>query len=444
MTLPLPRALGDGLVLRRSTPADTEALADFNARIHSDDGPDQPEESLAIWIRDLMRGTHPTFEPADFTIVEDTRTRKIVSTLNAFSQTWAYEGIPFGVGRPELIGTLPEYRRKGLVRLQMDAVHAWSAARGEIMQVITGIPWYYRQFGYEMALELSGGRLGYRPHVPRLKEGETEPVCLRPATLADIPVIQEAYAEIGKTHLFTCVRDEAMWRYEIEGRSPHNQVKVEVQIIETPAGEPLGYAGLSHQLGGPTLALQYYALRPGASWLETTPSVIRFLEKRGDALAAERGKEPWGAYYFELGTSHPVYTLFPNLMPRERKPYAWYVRIPDLPGFLQHIAPALENRLAASALTGYTGALALNFYRSGIRLTFTSGKITASEPWQPPATEEGDALFPDLTFLQLLCGRKSLEELADFLTDCYPRNDTARALLGILFPKKTSAVWGVA
>jgi hypothetical protein len=37
--------------------------------------------------------------------------------MNLISQIWAYEGIPFGVGRPELVGTLPEYRNRGLVRL---------------------------------------------------------------------------------------------------------------------------------------------------------------------------------------------------------------------------------------------------------------------------------------------------------------------------------------
>ena len=43
---PLPRQLGDGLLLRRSTPADAPALGDFNARIHSDEGFDKPDERL--------------------------------------------------------------------------------------------------------------------------------------------------------------------------------------------------------------------------------------------------------------------------------------------------------------------------------------------------------------------------------------------------------------
>ena len=46
--------LGDGLVLRRSTPADADALADFNAVVHSDDGAEKPDEKLGAWTRDLL------------------------------------------------------------------------------------------------------------------------------------------------------------------------------------------------------------------------------------------------------------------------------------------------------------------------------------------------------------------------------------------------------
>jgi hypothetical protein len=65
--------LGDGLILRRSTRADAAALADFNLHIHLNEG--QPEEGIAAWTRDLLRGNHPTFDPDDFTLVEDTRAR---------------------------------------------------------------------------------------------------------------------------------------------------------------------------------------------------------------------------------------------------------------------------------------------------------------------------------------------------------------------------------
>ncbi len=84
---------------------------------------------------------------------------KIVSSLNLIPQTWSYEGIEFGVGRPELVGTLPEFRGKGLVRAQFDEIHKWCIERNMPVQAITGIPYFYRQFGYEMALDLVGAQV---------------------------------------------------------------------------------------------------------------------------------------------------------------------------------------------------------------------------------------------------------------------------------------------
>ena len=114
--------------MRRSTPADAEPLAEFNSMIHSDLGLDKPDERIGAWVRDLLTRSHPTFDAGDFTLVEDTRTGRIVSSLNLISQTWTYAGIPFRVGRPELVGTDPEFRNRGLVRIQFDGVTArdWS------------------------------------------------------------------------------------------------------------------------------------------------------------------------------------------------------------------------------------------------------------------------------------------------------------------------------
>jgi len=112
------RDLGDGLILRSATVEDTDELATFNSHIHKDPGQDDPNEFIDAWVRDLMAGSHPTLKPSDFTVVVDTNTNKIVSSLNLIPQTWSYQGIEFGVGRPELVGTDPQYRRRGLVRLK--------------------------------------------------------------------------------------------------------------------------------------------------------------------------------------------------------------------------------------------------------------------------------------------------------------------------------------
>jgi hypothetical protein len=144
----LPRDLGDGLLLRRATATDVEVLAALCALI------DTPpwDATTATWTRDLLRGDHPAGTDDDVLLVEDTRTGAVASTVCLIEQTWTYGGVTFPVGRPELVGTAPAYRRRGLIRTQMEVLHAWGARRGHLLQPITGIPHYYRQFGYEPAL----------------------------------------------------------------------------------------------------------------------------------------------------------------------------------------------------------------------------------------------------------------------------------------------------
>jgi len=138
----LPRDLGDGLVLRTATPADVEAVAQFNGRIHGAERADKFDPMVAAWARDFCSEQHPTCGPSNVFLVEDTRAVKIVSSMCLIPQTWTYAGIPFEVGRPEAVGTDPDYRRRGLVRAQFEALHAKSAAMGHLVQGITGILWY--------------------------------------------------------------------------------------------------------------------------------------------------------------------------------------------------------------------------------------------------------------------------------------------------------------
>jgi hypothetical protein len=437
------RDLGDGLILRHSAPSDAEALADFNGKIHGENEADTLR--VAAWTRDLLTRPHPTFGSGDCTIVEETATGRIISSCNLISQQWAYEGIPFGVGRVELVGTLAEFRGRGLIRAQFDELHKWSAARGEVLQSITGIPYFYRQFGYEMGLELGGGRVGFEPLMPRLKDGESEPFLIRPALEADIPFLLEVYSHAQKRSLVTFHRDEKILRYELSGRSEQNVQRLEFRIIESVDHEPVGY--LSHprynwNLG---LSLFEFELKPGVSWLEVTPSVWRYALATGKEYARRdhEALETKCGVAFWHGTAHPVYAVMRDRLPRVRLSYAWYVRVADVAGFIRQIAPALEKRLAESYLPGYSGTLHYNFYRDGLKLVFEKGKLKEAESYKPASGMASDAGFPDLTFLQLLFGYHSLDELRASLADCYADSEDAHVVTAALFPKKPSLVTGL-
>jgi GNAT superfamily N-acetyltransferase len=444
----IPRDLGDGLILRRATAEDAERLVAFNADVHREPGQENPDEANALWTRDLMTRPHPTFDAGGFTLVEDTRTNAIVSALCLIPQTWSYGGIEFGVGRTEFVGTHPDYRRRGLIRAQFEVVHRWSADLGHQVQAITGIPYFYRQFGYEMGLALGGGRWGHKSSVPKLKDGETEPYRVRPAQETDIPFIAQVYHGATKRWLIACPRDEALWRYELNGRTRTSDDWIEIRVVDTAEGEPVGFLTHSPKLRRKRMTTWVYELKSGISWLAATPSVLRYILATGEAYAAEEGRETGEERTCEacelgLGVEHPVYDVIGDWLPHIHKPYAWYVRVADLPGFLGHIAPVLERRLAESALVGHTGKLEISFYRDGLRIAFENGRLKEVERWQPRPTDRSDAGLPDLTFLQLLFGYRALEELDYAFADCWARNDAVRALLNVLFPKQPSGAWGL-
>jgi len=447
----ISKDLGGGLILRRARREDTEAVAAFNARIHhSSGGPfaqREPHRGVAAFTRDLISGDHPACDAPDFTVVEDTGAGSIVSSACLIGQRFSYEGLEFDAGLPELVGTHPDYRRRGLVGHQFEVLHRWSSERGHLMQAIGGIPYYYRRFGYEMAVRMAGLRRFYvqdLPGKPSSTEKDYGSYLLRPAAASDARFLADLDRRGGARYLLSASRDEKLWRYEVTGRDPESDEYLQMRIVEDATGKPQGYVCHARDLRNGTLQVYGYELVDGVSWLEVTPSVLNELAGIGHELAPDG--VGLASLTFELGEHHPLYEAIPDppLYRLDRHDhYSYYVRVPDLPAFLRHIAPVLERRLATSVAAGHTGELEVSFYGSGLRIELERGRLSGVEAWSPRDDERGDAAFPDLTFLQLLFGHRSLEELDLAFADCSPGKPETRVLLGILFPRRPSDLWPV-
>lgn len=123
--------LGNGLVRRWSTATDEEKIGQCLAIVFRP-GPDKPLNQGVINETQVMFSANfPLMGPGDWALVEDTTLpeRPVVACLCCWSHCWSYGGIPFGVGRPEMVATRPEYRKRGLIRALFEMFHARSAAR---------------------------------------------------------------------------------------------------------------------------------------------------------------------------------------------------------------------------------------------------------------------------------------------------------------------------
>ena len=442
------RDLGDGLVLRWATIADVQGVGNLYQHVYRD-GPAEPlNVGMLATTADCMEGRHPLVSAGDFAVVEDTRQGGIVAVTCLMQNTWEIGGVRFGVGRPEFVASHDEYRNRGLIRAIFELIHARSEGRGDMAQGITGIEYYYRQFGYEYALELGGSRGLDLESIPALKEGQSEAFALRPATPEDLPLVFQIYegARTARGHLVSAPLDDAFLRWIYDGISPERRAGLNTHMVVRADSEAVGYVWTQRARRSNRFNVLGIELLPDVSLYAALPSVLRGLKALAGAAPTWKPDTPPATRLgFELGGQHRIYdALGAERLPYVEKPYAWYVRVADLPAFVRMVTPILERRLANSVFAGHTGEAKLNFFRGGLRLAFENGKLTAAEPWSAPRWgkewgEGAHAGFPPLTILQLLFGHRSLDELKAAYPDI-STNDEGRALLDALFPKQASFV----
>ncbi|MGH2506252.1 MAG: GNAT family N-acetyltransferase [Ktedonobacteraceae bacterium] len=440
------RNLGDGLVLRWSTADDTERIATLHGMVHRDNAEGPPNLNIMKVVRRLMNGDHPFMGPHDFGVIEDTSKEgnPVVACTCLWKHTWTYEGIPFSVGQPEMVATDPAYRNRGLIRVLFEMVHKRSEAEGDLVQAITGIPYFYRQFGYEYALELEDRRFTPIALIPQAKEGEPEPLRLREATGMDIPTIVALFSRRRESYSVSASIPHTQWLYEIETWKEHPQLgrTFHFQMIVNTTGQTVGFTASDNERQGKSLRVWLLEFAEGVNVQTAMPSVLRALHAYGLSLEpAQLNAPPLSAIGLFLDTTHPVHTVLSAELDHAREPpYAWYLRVKDLPALLMHITPVLERRLATSPVAGYTGECKLDFYRGGLRLVFEQGRLTVAEHWHAPlygSTASGG--FPPLVFLQVLFGYRSIEALRHVFPDVWI-SDEAMPVLKVLFPTRPSFV----
>jgi hypothetical protein len=323
----------------------------------------------------------------------------------------------------EMVLTHPDYRQRGLVRVQIQRFHERVAERGFDLSVIEGIPYYYRQFGYAYACDHWGRDSLLASRVPDWPEDEPGPIEFRSPGLEDIPALASHYDHsMGHLALWTR-RPTAYWRFLLETERYPLRI-----AVDTRDSSVRGYVATLGSGG------HVHVAESALPDCQTGMAALRALKKEARGGEIQIGW-PQSATLVQLGRA-----LGASPMPA----YQWLVRIADVADLLKKLGPAFARRLARSACAGIATELVVNLFRRAFALRFEEGKLAYVRSLgfrdASMGADGGDLCIPPDAFTRLVLGYRDLAELRDAWPDIVIR-PARRPLLEVLFPKVESAIW---
>jgi len=342
---------------------------------------------------------------------------KMVATLNLIPQTWSLGGVPLKVAEMGLVGTHPDYQKRGLQRLLNVEFDRRIREDGYHLAGLEGIPYFYRQFGYEYSVSLDEWTA-----IPLDKVPPRETIGISPLKLEEIPQAMRLLKASQKKHLVHSIRSHEEWATQEKSGivGEHHSTTYAVR----KEGEVITY--FRSNIEEKTILL-HEATDMDA---DTSAKVVAFLRRLGEEKGAtelvsrESYNEPFNENLLSLGAT-------------QRRPYAWQMKVVDPYSVLQKLAPLLERRIKNSPLKGYAGSLPLNLYGVTVTLTFQNGAVT--DVTQSPSEQKGDILINPRIFPKMLLGHRSLDELEAEYPDVRIKPQY-RQTIDVLFPKGSGHV----
>jgi predicted acetyltransferase len=359
---------------------------------------------------------YPAMTHEDYWLTEDLATGEVVATSCLISWVCRYAGIELRVAQLEMVLSHPQYRGQGLVRAHIQRCIQAVTERDYDLSIIWGIPYFYRQFGYSYAG--AGNTSDALPlwRIPDPARGTEIAVCLRSATIADIPELVAAYDRTMAQLDMHLARSPVYWKYLLHA------AKHPVYMLEnTATGTTLGYAIVEYSVERATV------LENGIASAATALALLHMLKQQ----VTQEIVIAWPQ-------TTPLAQLARSLGSQTRPGGQWLVRIADVSSFLTKIGPALERRLAASVWRGLSSELTINLFREAFRLRFSAGKLANVDALgfvdSSMGADGGDLCIPPDAFVRLLLGYRALDELFDAWPDIVVK-PAARQLIDLLFPQ---------
>ena len=395
--------LPDGLVLRTARPADLEQIATLLV--------ERGEDADAVDHRLVVTDPDAGWEACAVVVDGD----RVVSTATLLDETVRVGRVTLPAGQVELVATHEDYEGRGLARALMGWAHERSAARGHLLQVMIGIPYFYRLFGYEYAIDIPPARELVDVPEPGMPDG----YALRPARVEDVPAL-------------TALQDDAQRPYDVAVPHPGPRWR---WLQQTPAsslfvlergGEVVGSARLRDDDDGVLLADATAADDAAADALVRAVAHVR----PGERLNV-----------VDRALTLPGRRWLNRLGPASELPEQYYARVPALAPLLDALRPELAARLAAAGVDRSGKEIVLSTFGAHVRVPVADdgalGAVRTGGTLQWPASVGGAGVAPD-QLGGLLLGPLGMHGLARRRPDVYPGPDAE--LFEALFPPLTADV----
>ncbi len=337
---------------------------------------------------------------------------RVVSTATLLRETVHVDEVALPAGQVELVATDRAYEGRGLVRALMAWAHETSRARGDLIQMMIGIPWFYTRFGYAYAVPIP--RLRPLDDVPAAPPGVT----VRPAGPDDLATLAG-------------LQDAAQRAADV--RMPHSPACLRWLIART------GSRYLVAERGGVAIASARMLAPPEDVVLAELAGEEEGLVALLAQAAAVAGED--GASIVERPEHLPYQAISPHLgelSGRDAQQEQYYARIPDLPALLGALAPVLCRRLRDAGLDDRRHDVLISSWGSHVRFSIDGASMSpvqAGGPFQAPISAGGSGIAPD-ALPALILGPDGARGLEERRPDCWLGRQYP--LMDALFPPLTA------
>src|SRR3972149_9920025 len=198
-----PNRIQNGCLVKSvQTDGDVERITLFNKLIHQG-------EDLEGLVRSLIT-KHPYGSRHYWLFIEEPKSKEIVSALALIPWKINFCGEILQAAELGFVGTLPQYRNRGMTRILMSHFHDIVEQERFAFSFLQGIPYFYRQFGYEYAVPLE-------PHINlklnRIRGYTEDRLAIRQMTQADLPAVVTLYERCMRRFAVHNERSLPIWRY---------------------------------------------------------------------------------------------------------------------------------------------------------------------------------------------------------------------------------------